>query len=90
MPCDSSMVILHLAFVIHLRQPQHHALASRYVGEHPGEKVLNQLKRADRLAELLPFLSVGERVFVGAHLASRCLPAHKVTRHPQHPSSVAE
>src|SRR5882724_7920431 len=84
------MMVPQLAFSVELRRANHHALASRDVGEHLCEKVLNELERADRLSELQALLSVPERMLVGAHLASRRLPPDEIPRHAQHSRGVAE
>jgi hypothetical protein len=57
-----------LAFIIHLREPHHQALAGGYVGEHLGKELLHHLERSDRLAELQSFLGVLERCLERTHL----------------------
>ena len=52
-------------------------MARRDVAEHLGEQVLDELERADRLAELHALLRVFERVLVGAHLAVRWPPSRR-------------
>src|SRR6266700_95720 len=75
---------------LQLSHANHHALRSGDVREHFGQKVLHELKRADRLSELQSLLAIFERVLVRAHPASCRLPRHKITRHFQHPRGVAE
>src|SRR5882672_5471298 len=84
------MMVPELAFRGELRRADDHALARRDVGEHLGEKVLNELERADGLSELHALLRVPDRMLVGAHLAPRRLPAHEIARHAEHPRGVAE
>ena len=85
------MCVRQLAFVVQLRQAHHQALAGGDVGEHLGEQVLNQLERADRLAELQALLGVFERVprRRPSGIPSPSQPT-SVARHPQHPRGVAE
>src|SRR6185503_7587318 len=64
--------------------------ARRDVGEHPGEKVLDELERPDRLSELHALLRVLDRVLVGAHLTSRRLPGDEIPRHAEDPRGIAE
>src|ERR1700733_3181988 len=78
------------AFVIHLRQTDHQALACGYVGKHLGEEVLHHLERSDRLAELQPLLCVFQCRLERAHLDTGRGPADHVTRHPEHPRGIAE
>src|SRR5262249_38088302 len=42
---ERCMMVAKLAFIIHLRQANHEALAGRQVGKHLGEKILHHLKR---------------------------------------------
>ena len=83
-------MVAELAFVIHLRQPHHQALARGHVGEHLGEEILHHLERSDRLAELQPLLGIFERCLERAHLDAGRGPTHHVPRHPQHARGVAE
>src|SRR5229473_176423 len=87
---ERRMMVAELAFGLQLRRAGHHALARRDVGEHPGEKVLDELERADRLSELQALLRVLDRVLVGAHLTSRRLPADEIPRHAEDPRGIAE
>ena len=73
-----------------LGEPQHHRLARRHVGEHPGDEILDQLECGDRLAELHALLGVLERGFVGAHLHSGDHPADAGPGQAQHVRGVAE
>ena len=50
------VMIRQLAFVFHLRQPNHKALAGRDIGEHLGKEILHHLERGDGFSELLAFL----------------------------------
>ena len=84
------MLVRKLAFGIELRRANHHALAGGDVAEHLGQKVLNELERADRLSELQSLLCVLDRVLVGAHLASCRLPPDEIPRKAQHAGGVAE
>src|SRR5579859_4956766 len=84
------MVVPEFAFSVKLRRARHEALTRRDVGDHPGEQVLDELKRANRPAELQSFLRVFERTLVGAHLAAGRLPSDEIPRHAQYPRGVAE
>ena len=64
----------------HLGRTGDHALRSRNVSEHLSEEILHELKRADRLSELLALLRVLEGMLVGPHPASRRLPADEIAR----------
>src|SRR6266550_1967695 len=81
---------LQLAFIVELCRACDQALTSGDVGKHPGEQVLDELERADRLAELQTLLGIFERVLIGAHCAPRRLPADEIPRLPQHPRGVAK
>jgi len=50
------VVVPQLAFIIHLHQTHHHALAGGHVGQYLGDKILHHLERGDRLAELQSLL----------------------------------
>src|ERR1700751_191094 len=52
------MGVRQLAFGMELRLANNQALRGGDVGDHPGQKVLNQLERCDRLAELQALLAV--------------------------------
>jgi hypothetical protein len=54
------------------------------------QQVLNQLKGSDRLSELLALLRVCQRMLVGAHRATNCLPGYKRPGHAQNSGSVAK
>src|SRR5437868_7343073 len=82
--------VRQLSFDVQLGRAGHQTLRGRDVADHPGEEILYQLERADRLAELQPLLGVPERVLVGAHRAPRRHPRDGVARHLQHPRGVAE
>src|SRR5580704_19363376 len=83
-------MVPELAFRVQLRRANHQALAGRDVGEHSGQKILNELERADWLSELQSLLRVFESVLVGSHLASRRIPRDEVPRHSQDSRGVAE
>ncbi len=83
-------MVAQLAVVVHLRKPDHQALARRHVGEHLGKQILHQLERSDRLAELLTLLGIFQRRLERAHLDAGRGPADHVAGHPQHPRGVAE
>src|SRR5258708_30201458 len=61
------MVILQLAFVLHLGEPDNHALRRSDVSQHPGQQVLHELETCDGLAELFTSLGVSESVLICPH-----------------------
>ena len=63
------MLVVHLAFVLQLRQPKHHGLSGGNVAEHSHEEVLDELEPGDRAAELAGAAARSAGVLVGAHLA---------------------
>src|SRR6266404_5387585 len=71
--------IRQLAFGFELSRADHHALRSGDVRQHFREEVLDELKRADGLAELQTLLAILERILVGAHRAAGCFPPNEVT-----------
>src|SRR6201996_6350436 len=68
------MGVRQLTFGMQLRLAHDQALRGSDVGDHFGQKVLHQLERCDRLAELQALLAVLQRSLVGAHSASGCHP----------------
>src|SRR4030095_5477786 len=73
-----------------LRRAEYDSLARGDVGEHLREKVLDELERSDRLAELQPLLRISQRILVSAHLQPGRFPRRAVTRAAKHQRSVAE
>src|SRR6266436_4721716 len=71
--------IRQLAFGFELSRADHHALRSGDVRQHFGEEVLDELKRADGLAELQTLLAILERILVRAHRAAGCFPPNEIT-----------
>src|SRR6202142_981039 len=88
--CQGRMCVRKLAFGLQLAHANQEALRCRNVGNHPGEEVLHHLEGSDGLPELEAFLTVLECVLVGAHGASRRLPANHEARHLQNAGGVAE
>jgi hypothetical protein len=56
-------------------------LARGDVADHFYKRVLNELERSDRLAELLALLCVKQCIFVDAHLASDSFPCNEAVGH---------
>src|SRR6266550_6803448 len=84
------MGVAELAFLMQLRLAHNEALRRRDVFDHPSQKVLNKLERADRSSELETLLGILKRSLVGAHRASRRHPSDGVARHLQHLRGVTE
>src|SRR5580704_3079570 len=80
----------HFSFGLQLSQANQQTLRGSNIGKHPGEKVLDELKGADRLSELQALLGVLESILVRAHGASRRFPANEIARPAQDFGRVAE
>ena len=87
---ERRMGVGQLAFGLQLSRANNHALRSRYVGEHFGEKVLYELERADWSSKLQALLGIFDRILVGAHRASGSFPRNEIARHFQNARGVAE
>src|SRR5580693_7473484 len=85
-----SMRVCHFSFGLQLSQANQQTLRGSDIGKHPGEKVLDELKRADRLSKLQTLLGVLESILVRAHGASRRFPADEVASPAQDFGRVAE
>src|SRR6266446_1650032 len=84
------MRIRQLAFGLQLAHANQEALRCCNVGNHLGEEVLHHLEGSDGLSELKAFLTILERVLVGAHGASSRFPANHEARHLQNAGGIAE
>src|ERR1700733_10287659 len=84
------MGVRQLTFGMQLRLAHDQALRSRDIGDHFGEKVLDQLERRDRLAKLQALLAILQRGLISAHRASSRHPRHGEARHLQYLRGVAE
>src|SRR6266478_2468745 len=87
---ERGMRVCQLAFGLQLAHANQEALRCCNVGNHPGEEVLHHLEGSDRLTELQAFLTILERVLVGAHRASSRLPPDHEARHLQNAGGVTE
>jgi GrpB-like predicted nucleotidyltransferase (UPF0157 family) len=58
------MRVAHHAFVLKLRQPQHHRLGQGDAAEHTHQQVLHQLEAADRSSELRTLGRTAQRMFI--------------------------
>src|SRR6266446_6489594 len=87
---ERGMRVCQLAFGLQLAHANQEALRCCNVGNHLGEEVLHHLEGSDGLSELKAFLTILERVLVGAHGASSRFPANHEARHLQNAGGIAE
>src|ERR1700733_1598634 len=79
---ERCVFVTHHAFVLKLRETQHHRLGRCDISKHAHQQILYELEAPDRPAELLPLGRITQRVLVGAHLAADGEPGHPGAGHP--------
>src|SRR6516165_2545611 len=90
--CFSQRCLLvgHDTLALQLPQSQHQALSRRHVAEHANQKILDQLKCRDWLAELKTLGGVSQSVLISSHCTSDREPGYARARHSQDLRRVLE